>query len=1263
MAADAEAEKIFAAQAMEVALRKSDVALREGRLGAMNGYWSWDWRDFAAEELHNELQRASLHLCELLSDDDWSLFSYEVLLLAQEQMQLQGDRSLEHLQSVLPRFRASLGIHMPLHHQLAELTVPNSDASLGVGIALSASASLLDVRFRAMLLLRAWSMVEVSGVPNPSPVFKAWLQRQIAVLRGSVAVQARELHSEGHAPAAQNSALTCLRALRQLEVLTTAGVWGHGLVGQTGGRRILMNLCRELEALRPQEDMWKFHKIFAVGIFSKLWSAATDKEAEDRLSLEAPVVAAALLSCLHPFLGKTPLQLESHALLLGQQLWIALSTRSASAPPGYMGLPFQYPAQALEKAAMILEDFTKWLEHSPVDAASCFARPHSPGSVVTEEAAELTALRLQTTDLRDGVVQALLDYRRCLEPDAFGSALTIWAHSHVETRCSDVLTEAAVTSRSASHHRADSPQAGQRSALRNSIAAHWSKSNESLTASEEAESAVLEGVVADEAEFVRRMGMWFIWRTSLGTAESALSTCTAAPVVPRNNPVAWKQLGDKIKGHLESLASCVQDLLSDLECEKTFYHRGWEGQGLGKEHLGITAAAMAAVVRPKLQALLVHNVWPTAPATQDGASAAGPEGGQVLEIPAGGGKLLQALEALDRAANRWPEPLSRPLEEGVTSPSLVDVLVPHVTAALEESFTVLDRDVTSKVFVCSDDICFQPLRPPTLLYCERVVTLWRFAHDALDAPLSLGVPVDILVKPFISNFLGQVLDRIGKRLVRADEKPEVFRIATRAAQVEKELRESDFIPEDEEEDAGVSGGETSTTVRKAKKKKAWKSPFFTGGSTAELEKAATKNTITEVRFLEPEQPIKTDFKQVTVRLSSLGFCLQELDGIYSKLFTQVNSGDDSDRPTRRHNDAKIIICEELPDLHYVLLERGLRLARFLAARLVYWELRSDFFERLYFTPSTPGGGVASGQTPTATSSEPLGFGMSSMSFTLEVILTQRHDAILSLVSQIPAPLLMAFVVELGMQLTRAWMYVVMDYLRRLKVDQVAPHLDTDSHALKRLLTNVMKQVRLKLAQRESTKQSQRSLSTFALESVDNGQKQLEEVQSLAQDLALKVQSWSPEELQRYAIKCCEASLPQAEALAPVTPRAGATPKRDQSPIYLERGRSPGGASQFFGGRARSVSPVGGEAPAIPAATWGGSSRPLASSFTVAAATKREQSDPPVKTASTAAMASAPVADGSTSARGGATPRWNVMKAVATATKRFKSGGSSSKPKP
>ena len=50
------------------------------------------------------------------------------------------------------------------------------------------------------------------------------------------------------------------------------------------------------------------------------------------------------------------------------------------------------------------------------------------------------------------------------------------------------------------------------------------------------------------------------------------------------------------------------------------------------------------------------------------------------------------------------------------------------------------------------------------------------------------------------------------------------------------------------------------------------------------------------------------------------------------LGSEINSGDDDGCPTARHNEARMLICEELPELQDSLLYRGQTLARYLAAR-------------------------------------------------------------------------------------------------------------------------------------------------------------------------------------------------------------------------------------------------------------------------------------------------------------------------------------------
>merc|ERR1712060_562131 len=162
-------------------------------------------------------------------------------------------------------------------------------------------------------------------------------------------------------------------------------------------------------------------------------------------------------------------------------------------------------------------------------------------------------------------------------------------------------------------------------------------------------------------------------------------------------------------------------------------------------------------VRKRIVQLVSNNVWPSKEMTW-------------TEVPAGGGRLLQALETIDRLASRWsePQPHSRP-----NSGPIIDVLLPHVNAALLNRFTVIERDTTSHALDGSNSVVFKPQQPPLLLHCEGVVMIWRFVHEALNAPLKLGVPVDLVVQPFL-QFLAAVLNRTKARLVRPCERKGEF---------------------------------------------------------------------------------------------------------------------------------------------------------------------------------------------------------------------------------------------------------------------------------------------------------------------------------------------------------------------------------------------------------------------------------------------------------------------------------------------------------
>ncbi|CAK9026447.1 unnamed protein product [Durusdinium trenchii] len=1027
---DDELKQVIDAPSLEAALAKSDAALAKGRLG--NGdYWNWDWRDHLAEEAHQLLRYSSHSLSDLLTEEDWGYFSYELLLLCRHL--LREGPALDQVAALIPICRVRLGINTQLHHHIVELSRPDSEAF-----------SPLDVRYRAALLLRLWSQwetFEYATVADPSKDWTAqWIYMQLRILRGSVIERAMQLHQEGCDDVA--SCRRCFQAIRELNQIALSGDWGRpqpvDRLSEVSGRRLLTNLCSELDVLAPGES-WSFNVVFAARVFSTLWRAATDNEAEDCLSLDAPNAAAALLG--------------THALLLAQQVWAAAFSSGA-----------QLSAQALVMSESIVSDFSRWLQKTPVDAASCFARQGV--SSTRNLPLELVAKRLLTVDLRDQLIQTLRDYRRHYEPVAFAPVLRLWARCYREMRCSELAGRDRRTS--------EDTELEQDPAL-----------SEKATFMRDEESEELLG----------QFGQWFVWESSSKAAELALHPFDEPPQVPPGEE-AWKRLGPKIKNYLQGLTGAVQSLLDELECEKSFYNEAWAAQGLGSRHLSVASSAMVAAVRPRVERLKL-GVWPTE--------------SSVLEVPPGGGRLIQVLEALDREASRHRE------SKAIFEP-LVDILVPHVTAALTHSLNTLDRDITSHALDGNPDAIFVPLQPPTTIFCEAVVTLWRFIHDALDAPLSLGLPVDIVTSPFMV-FLKEVLPRSSERLLRSCEKGEAFRMSSRAAKVAAELKYTNCQIDSDQEEVAGKADDTKRSGRSRRK-------LFTRADRSFVEE--TKNVTLEANLLEVNpQVVVTSVQQVMVRLASIGFCCGELAEVQAKLFKMINSGDDDGCPTARHNEARMLICEELPDLQETLLYQGQTLARYLAARLVYHELRSELFEKLYFktpvmttgpgspTPSasfTPGSFTPRSATPGAATNATTGSFLQEGGalLTLKDVVLSRQNSFLSLIEQTPTILLVSFVGELGIELTHAWLYVIVDYLRKQKLDQIYDYLESDQEALSRSIESMMQMTRKRV---QTT-----ALGGLTHEDCRNVEKRLEEVQRLSQCLIEEIHSRTADELARYAAK-------------------------------------------------------------------------------------------------------------------------------------------------
>lgn len=237
-------------------------------------------------------------------------------------------------------------------------------------------------------------------------------------------------------------------------------------------------------------------------------------------------------------------------------------------------------------------------------------------------------------------------------------------------------------------------------------------------------------------------------------------------------------------------------------------------------------------------------------------------------------------------------------------------------------------------------------------------------------------------------------------------------------------------------------------------------------------------------------------------------------------------------PTTRHNDARRRVVEELPDLQDCLRHGcGDKLATYLAHRVVYFEMRQELFERLYFlpqkegsVPSTPLRDVHEERVSSFTflAAEPVPETPGCLN--MAVILQRRQDGLLGLVSRTPVPLLVTFVVELGTHLVYAWMYVVIDYLRRSKLNnEAASMLDDDWEALKSTCESLMREARSHVTARTQTPgpgrpAQNRSLTGLSLGDCDDADRRLQEALKVAQVLVLKVNSATTEEMARYALR-------------------------------------------------------------------------------------------------------------------------------------------------
>merc|ERR1712110_774647 len=130
-----------------------------------------------------------------------------------------------------------------------------------------------------------------------------------------------------------------------------------------------------------------------------------------------------------------------------------------------------------------------------------------------------------------------------------------------------------------------------------------------------------------------------------------------------------------------------------------------------------------------------------------------------------------------------------------------------------------------------------------------------------------------------------------------------------------------------------------------------KMPKVLTGKSGKEKQDMTKNVVADVADLEvAPEVVAGPLLQVLVRLNSLSFCYGELGKFRGKLLGEVNVGDDVDAPTSRYGHARMVAQSKIEDIDECLHQRGQELAAYLANRLVFFELRKELFEQLYFVP-------------------------------------------------------------------------------------------------------------------------------------------------------------------------------------------------------------------------------------------------------------------------------------------------------------------------
>jgi len=1005
---------------------------------------SQEIKDYAHVADLTKLWHECLHRSYLaVSSEDWSLFAYEMLLAAMAASRADtsstSDATVERLTLALSICRVRMGIPLQVHQALVGLMLPDASPS---------AVFPLDVRYRALALFRSWVRSEAAcfdfiGNEVGTKITQAWVLRQLQVLRCCTLHRILALQRENTilASTVGKTALSRLASLRQLAENEQWGKPNDLLEAEPGGRRLLVSLMRDLDILRPPGPMWRFHRFAAGRTFEFLWAGAADPYAEDGLNFEGPIVAAALLSGLHAYVGMPPLSMETHAVLLAQQVWIAVApTDTAPSSAGSLAVP----VGAMQTMSRMVLDFSDWLKCTPINAASCFSKSRDSLLICQEDLEEEVFVRkLLLQRVLDGMHNVFKSYRLLLEPDAFVPA--------IKTFCLlNRLTDMGVFS---------SDQSGN----------------------------------ANDQE-LRKTLLDFTWNSVLTIAQQQVQP-HLSPEVVDDSVEAWKQKGPTIKKFMDGLSSVVGYLKEELECVKEFYLKGAEEYLDVDEHLGICAAALCTAVRPAIECMLQSKMWP-------GVGAA------VLEIPPGGGRLLGMLEDIDSLSRVYPEPQVRSGQPLRSPGSLIEMLSAQVIAALKIRFTEIDQDIVARALAGNLEEIFIPMRPPHMLHCESVVTLWSFVHHALDAQLSLGVPIDLVCAPFV-YFLTPAIQRATRVLAHPAEKAGAFRLAARASQVLLDVMKL----RDEVIFSGDESGEGSAPELYAQGKKggAASTSSFKGGatSTSSLGEKQHKerfkwinqkmgisrtpgdvqrNQLTEASLLlvENQAALQAPVQQVLVRLSSIAFCCKELKTLRQKLLEAVNGGDCALRPSQRNAEARVLICEELPDLSDELEHTGLELTSYLAHRIVYVEMQQELFQQLYFQETEKG------------ETEVLKF---------EDILAHNQDKMLTLLAQVPAHFLVRFIVQLALQITNAWLFVVLDYCRKGKGERIEPHLDDDQEALRQFLV---------LFVDEAASRARAETGLLSSEDCAHIQEQLADMQKVVGVLTARISTCSADQLLRYS---------------------------------------------------------------------------------------------------------------------------------------------------